>query len=271
MEKRHSILDIRAHKGKTPLVALTAYTAPVARILDAHVDILLVGDSLGMVLYGMDNTLPVSLETMIAHGGAVVKASSKALVVIDMPFGSYQASPAQAFENCARVMRETGAQAVKIEGGKPMAETIRFLTERGVPVMGHIGLMPQYVHALGGYRYRGRELSEAKHIMEDAQAVEQAGAFAMVIEGVKEDVAHAVTDKVGIPTIGIGASPACDGQVLVIDDILGLSEYAPSFVKQYADVAAIIGEAAKAYSADVRSRRFPSAEYTFTGKKKHSS
>lgn len=268
MEKRHSILDIRSRKGKEPVVALTAYTAPMARLLDPHVDILLVGDSLGMVVYGLESTLPVTLDMMIAHGRAVVRASSKALVVIDMPFGSYQASKEQAFLAAARVLAETGAAAVKIEGGREMADTIRFLVERGVAVMAHVGLMPQHVNAQGGYRYRGRDDKEAKRILENALAVEEAGAFAVVIEGVREDVARGITGKLAIPTIGIGASPACDGQVLVTEDLLGLSGYAPSFVKQYADAGAVIGKAVKTYAREVRSRIFPSAEYYFIGKKK---
>lgn len=266
--KRVSVPDIRARKSGVPIVMLTAYTAPMARILDPHVDILLVGDSLGMVVYGMESTLSVTLEMMINHGKAVVKGSGRAMVIVDMPFASYQASHEQAFNACARVMAETGAQGVKLEGGAEMASTIRFLTERGIPVMGHVGLMPQRVHALGGYRYQGRDDESAAHIVEDAQAVEQAGAFSMVIEGVKEPVAREVTAKVGIPTIGIGASPACDGQVLVTEDMLGLSGHAPSFVKPYAELSGAVEKAVKHYGEEVRSRAFPSAEYCFTGKKK---
>jgi len=267
MEKRFSVLDVRARKGGASLVVLTAYTAPMARLLDPLVDILLVGDSLGMVVYGMENTLPVTLDMMIAHGRAVAGASKKALVVVDMPFGSYQASPEQAFMSCSRVIQETGAQAVKLEGGGEMAETIYFLVERGIPVMGHVGLMPQRVNALGGYKFQGRSDDDAQHILHDAMAVEQAGAFSMVIEGVKETVAREVSEKVGIPTIGIGASPACDGQVLVIDDMLGFGEYVPSFVKRYANIPEIIEKAVKAYGEEVRARKFPSAEYCFPKKK----
>ena len=266
--KRLTIRDIAEHKGKTPIVTLTAYTAPMARMLDAHVDILLVGDSLGMVLYGFESTIPVSLDMMIAHGAAVVRGSQQALVVVDMPFGSYQASIEQAFNACARVMKETGAGAVKLEGGEMMAETIAFLTARGIPVMAHVGLQPQQVHALGGYRYQGRTKDDAERIMRDAKAVAQAGAFAVVLEGVKETVAADITQAIGIPTIGIGASSACDGQVLVSEDMLGLtvSNYVPSFVKQYANLEADIVGAVKNYAKEVRTRKFPSAEFVY-GKK----
>ena len=268
MAKRFSILDVLSRKGKVPLVVLTCYTAPMARILDSNVDILLVGDSLGNVVYGMDSTLPVTLEMMIRHGHAVTQHSSHALVVVDMPFGSYQASPAQAFESAAMIMAQTGAQAVKLEGGKEMAETIHFLVERGIPVMGHVGLMPQHHNALGGYRYQGRTEAEAAIILENAKAVAQAGAFAIVIEGVKEDVARNITSQITVPTIGIGASSACDGQVLVIDDMLGITAGAPSFVKHYAHISQSIEQAAKTYAEEVRNRTFPSAEYCFTGNKK---
>lgn len=267
MEKRVSVGDVRARKNGEPLVVLTAYTAPMARLLDSLVDILLVGDSLGMVVYGFENTLPVTLDLMINHGRAVAQSTKKALVVVDMPFGSYQASPEQAFLSAARVMQGTGAQCVKLEGGAEMAETIRYLVERGIPVMGHVGLMPQRVHALGGYKFQGRNDDDAAHILGDAHAVEQAGAFSMVIEGVKETVARDITSKVGIPTIGIGASSACDGQVLVIDDMLGFGEYVPSFVKRYADLPAVIEKAVKAYAGEVRARTFPSPEYCFPKKK----
>ena len=268
MQKRLSVTDITSRKGETPIVVLTAYTAPVARILDEHVDILLVGDSLGMVVYGMENTLAVTLDMMIAHGKAVVRSSKRALVVVDMPFGSYQASKEQAFTSAARIMVETGASAVKLEGGAEMADTIHYLVERGIPVMGHVGLMPQHVHALGGYRYRGRDAKEAKLILDNALAVQKAGAFSMVLEGTQEQVARDISKKLSIPTIGIGASPACDGQVLVIDDMLGLSGYAPSFVKKYDDLTSAISKAAKKYADEVKSRKFPSADYYFSGKKK---
>ena len=268
MTKRFNIIDISARKNGVPLVVLTAYTAPMATILDNHADILLVGDSLGMVVYGMENTLPVTLDIMIAHGKAVASHAKKAFVVVDMPFGSYQASPQVAFEASARVMAETGAQAVKLEGGKEMAETIRFLTERGVPVMGHVGLMPQRVHAMGGYRYQGKSEEEAALILDDARAVEQAGAFSIVIEGVREAVARHVTAQLHVPTIGIGASPACDGQVLVIDDMLGLGTgYVPGFVKRYAQLAEAVEQAVKTYAEEVRNRTFPSQEYCYPAKK----
>ena len=268
MIKRITVPDITARKGATPVVVLTCYTAPMARLLDEHVDILLVGDSLGMVVYGMESTLSVTLEMMIAHGRAVATHSEEALVIIDMPFGSYQQSKEQAFAACARVMAETGAQAIKLEGGREMAETIRFLTSRGIPIMAHVGLMPQRVNALGGYKYRGRSDAEAEAILQDALAVQEAGAFCLVIEGVKESVARQVTERLHIPTIGIGASPACDGQVLVVDDMLGISGgYVPSFVKPYARLSDAIHKAVKTYADEVRSRKFPSAEYCFTGKK----
>lgn len=268
MAKRVSTIDILARKGAAPIVVLTAYTAPVARILDAHADILLVGDSLGMVVYGMENTLGVTADMMINHGRAVARAAQKALVVVDLPFGTYQASKEEAFKTCARIITETGAQAVKLEGGKEMAETVRFLVERGIPVMGHVGLKPQHVHAMGGYRYQGRTQPEAAQILQDALAVQEAGAFSIVIEGVKEEVARQVTGQLKIPTIGIGASPACDGQVLVIDDMLGLSSYVPSFAKRYADVSAVIEQAAKIYAEEVKNRTFPSPEYCFPFTKK---
>jgi 3-methyl-2-oxobutanoate hydroxymethyltransferase len=268
MQKRLSTADIKARKNKEPLVALTCYTAPMARILDPHVDILLVGDSLGMVLYGMDSTLSVTLDMMIAHGRAVVKTSSLALVVVDMPFGSYQQSKEQAFASCARVMAETGAQGVKLEGGAEMAETIQYLVERGIPVMGHVGLMPQHVNVLGGYRYRGKNDEEAKLIQRNALAVEKAGVFSMVFEGIRENVARDITKKIKVPTIGIGASPACDGQVLVTEDMLGMSgDYVPSFVKQFGNVVPVIEKAVKAYHTDVRARKFPGPDHYFNGKK----
>jgi 3-methyl-2-oxobutanoate hydroxymethyltransferase len=259
--KRKSVRDIR--KGGDPIVFLTAYTAPMARFLDPHVDVLLVGDSLGMVLYGLDSTLAVTLEMMIAHGAAVMRGSQRACVIVDLPFGSYQESPAQAFRNAARVLAETGCAAVKLEGGAELAETIRFLTSRGIPVCGHIGLLPQSVNAAGGYRTHGREAAEAARIAADARAVADAGAFAMVIEGTLEPLARAITEDIAVPTIGIGASPACDGQVLVSEDILGLfADFTPRFVRRYADLGPEISAAAAAYAADVRARRFPGPEHT---------
>ncbi len=260
--KRRTIRDIRAAKGKTPVVCLTAHSAPIAGILDRHCDLLLVGDSLGMVVYGFSSTLPVTLDMMIAHGGAVTRGSTRALVVVDMPFATYHESPEQAFRNAARVLVETGAQAVKLEGGVEMAPTIRFLTERGVPVMAHIGLLPQSVNAQGGYRTQGRDADAARRLVEDAQAVEAAGAFCVVIEGTMETVARAITQAIAIPTIGIGASAACDGQVLVTDDLIGLfAEFTPKFVKRYGEIGAAIEAAAAAYAEDVKERRFPGPEH----------
>ncbi len=249
---------ISARKGGAPIVCLTAYGTSMARLLDPHVDLLLVGDSLGMVLYGQDDTLSVTLEQMIAHGRAVVRGAAQACVIVDMPFGSYQESPQQAFRNAARVMAATGCGGVKLEGGRGMAETIRFLTSRGVPVLGHIGLMPQMVHTLGGFRTQGRDEAEAAVILDDARAVADAGAFAVVIEGTVEAVARRITAELTVPTIGIGASPACDGQILVTDDLLGLTgDQAPGFAKRYADLGAAIGAAAADYAAEVRDHRFP--------------
>lgn len=265
--KRKTIRDIAARKNGIPLVALTSYTPPVARLADPYVDILLVGDSLGMVLYGFESTLPVTLDMMIAHGAAVRRATSQALVVVDMPFGSYQHSPEQAFEHCARVMKESGCDAVKLEGGEVMAPTIAFLVARGIPVMGHVGLQPQQVHLMGGYRYQGRTEADAARIMADAKAVAQAGAFSLVLEGVKESVAAELSRAVAIPTIGIGASAACDGQILVAEDMLGLtaSDYVPSFVKPYAQLAPTIQQAVERYAQEVQQRIFPAAEHTYRG------
>lgn len=256
--KAITVRDIRRSKAGTPIVCLTAYTTPMARLLDPHADMLLVGDSLAMVLYGHETTLSVTLDTMIAHGAAVKRGTKTACLVVDMPFGSYQESPQQAFRNSVRVMAESGCDAVKLEGGRDMAETIEFLTVRGVPVLGHIGLMPQMVNQLGGFRTQGRNDAEAQAILADAKAVEAAGAFAMVIEGTVEQVARQITNEVEVPTIGIGASPACDGQVLVTDDLLGMSgEKVPSFVKRYATIGETIDTAVGAFAEDVRARRFP--------------
>ena len=262
--KRLTVRDIRARKGGEPVVILTAYTTPIAKLLDPHVDVLLVGDSLGMVLYGMDTPLGVTLDMMINHGKVVMRGSQTAMVIIDMPFASYQESPQQAFRNAARVISETGAAAIKLEGGVEMAETVRFLVDRGIPVMGHIGLKPQLVNTLGGFRAQGREEAEVTAIRADALAMAQAGAFALLVEGTVEPVARALTAEVSIPTIGIGASPACDGQVLVIDDILGLFDtFKPKFVKRYAELGGAVEEAVKAYAAEVRSRTFPGPEHCF--------
>ncbi|HEV2898195.1 MAG TPA: 3-methyl-2-oxobutanoate hydroxymethyltransferase [Pseudaminobacter sp.] len=255
--------DIRARKGGTPLVCLTAYTTPVARLVDPHCDVVLVGDSVGMVLHGMPSTLSVTVEMMIMHGKAVRRGLEQALMVVDMPFGSYEESPEQAFGNAARIMAETGCAAVKLEGGEMMAETIRFLAARGVPVMGHVGLTPQAVNTFGGYRVQGRG-GDAERIGRDALAVTEAGAFAVVLEKVPEALARRITGEVAIPTIGIGASAACDGQILVVDDMLGLfGDFQPKFVKRYAELGQAAGAAITAYAQEVRERRFPAAEHVF--------
>ncbi len=261
---RTTIPALRARKGTTPLVCLTAYTAPLARLLDETVDLLLVGDSLGMVLYGRETTLGVSLDTMIAHGKAVVAASRQAAVIVDMPFGSYEESPAQAFHNAARVLAETGAQGVKLEGGQTLAETVAFLVARGIPVLGHVGLRPQAVHQSGGYRAHGRTPDAAEAILADGHAIADAGAFALVVEATVEPVARRLTESVAVPTIGIGASPACDGQILVTEDLLGLSgDHTPRFVHRYAELGAAVRDAAAAYAHDVTARAFPGPEHCF--------
>ncbi|MDP6172908.1 MAG: 3-methyl-2-oxobutanoate hydroxymethyltransferase [Rhodospirillales bacterium] len=258
---------ILAQKGGAPVVCLTAYSAPMAGFLDEHVDILLVGDSLGMALYGLDSTLGVSLRMMIDHGAAVVRGSEKACVIVDMPFRSYQESPAQAYRNCSRVMAKTGCTGVKLEGGAEMAETIRFLVERGIPVMGHVGLRPQSVNMHGGYSARGREDGEAAGILTDATRVSEAGAFSLVIESTVESVAAQITREVGAVTIGIGASAECDGQVLVTEDATGLfSDFTPKFVKRYADLGSQVSQAAEDFAEDVRARRFPGPEHCFASK-----
>jgi len=265
--KRVSTPQIRARKGGEPIVCLTAYTTQMARWLDPHVDLLLVGDSLGMVLYGFDSTLPVTLDMMIAHGSAVMRGSSHACVIVDLPFGSYQASPEQAFHSAARIMSETGASGVKLEGGEVMAETVRYLVQRGIPVCAHVGLMPQAVNVAGGFKATGRSEEEAQQVTRDAEAMAEAGAFAIVLEGTLEPVAAAITRSLPIPTIGIGASPACDGQILVSEDVFGLfSDFTPRFVKRYADLGGKISEAAAAYATDVRSRGFPAMEHCFLPK-----
>jgi 3-methyl-2-oxobutanoate hydroxymethyltransferase len=244
---------------------------PMAQLLDPHVDLLMVGDSLGMVLYGFDSTLPVTLDMMIAHGAAVRRGSSHACLVVDMPFGSYQESTEQAYRNAVRMMQETGCSAVKMEGGRDLAPTVEFLVRRGIPVMGHIGLMPQSVNTQGGYKARGRATDEGASIMADAIAISDAGAFTVVVEGVMEQLAEAITARIAAPTIGIGASAGCDGQVLVVDDMLGLfSSFKPRFVKRYAELGKTIDEAVAAYAADVRSRNFPGPEHIFGTLKKSS-
>ena len=255
--------DIRARKGQEPLVGLTAYTTPMARLVDRHCDVALVGDSLGMVLHGLPSTLGVTLEMMILHGSAVVRGLTRAMPVIDMPFGSYEESPQQAYRNAVRLLVETGAPAVKLEGGAHMAETIAFLTRRGVPVMAHIGLTPQAVNTLGGYKVVGRE-GEAAAVIEDASAVEAAGAFAVVLEKVPVTLAARITESLTIPTIGIGAGPHCDGQVLVVDDMLGMfTDFRPKFVRRYAELGQTAAQAIKSYAEDVRARRFPAPEHGF--------
>ncbi|WP_027038696.1 3-methyl-2-oxobutanoate hydroxymethyltransferase [Mesorhizobium ciceri] len=261
--KALTVPDIAARKGKTPLVCLTAYTTPVAKLVDGHCDVVLVGDSVGMVLHGMPSTLGVTLEMMILHGKAVRRGLRSALMVVDMPFGSYEESPTQAFRNAALVMAETGAAAVKLEGGESVAETIRFLTARGIPVMGHVELTPQAVNAFGGYRIQGRG-EDAERILRDATAVAEAGAFAVVLEKIPEALARLITEQVAIPTVGIGASSACDGQILVVDDMLGLfGAFKPSFLKRYAELGPAADAAIAAYASEVRERRFPALDHVF--------
>ena len=258
-----TVPDIVARKGGTPLVCLTAYTTPVAALANTHCDIVLVGDSVGMVLHGLPSTLEVTMEMMILHGKAVRRGVKNALMVVDMPFGSYEEGPAQAFRNAARLMAETGCAAVKLEGGETMRETISFLTARGIPVMGHVGLTPQAVNAFGGYRVQGRG-EAADRIRRDALAVAEAGAFAIVVEKVTENLARSITAEVSVPTIGIGASPACDGQILVVDDMLGMfTEFKPKFVKRYADLGGEADKAIAAYAKDVRDRTFPDESHVF--------
>ncbi len=264
--KRLTVPAILARKGKEPLVMLTAYTVRMAQLLDPHCDLLLVGDSLGQVIYGLPSTLAVTLDMMCAHGAAVVRGSYHSVVVIDMPFGSYEASPEQAFHSAARVMAETGAAAIKMEGGEAMAPTVAFLSARGIPVMGHIGLTPQAVNALGGYGARGRSNAEHAKIIADARAIADAGAFAIVAEGVIEPLARAIVAEVSCPVIGIGASADCDGQVLVTEDMLGLFERTARFVKKFDDMAGRISDAVETYAADVRSRSFPGLEQTYQPK-----
>lgn len=262
--KAITVPEIAARKGAEPIVCLTAYTAPIAHHLDPHVDILLVGDSVGMVLYGLPNTLGVTLDMMINHGAAVVRGRNRALVAVDLPFGTYQSSTRDAYRAATRVLTETGCEAVKLEGGVEMADTVKFLTSRGIPVLGHVGLMPQSVKSAGGYHVRGRRAGDAERVVKDARAIADAGAFAIVVEGVVEPLARQITAEVPVPTIGIGASAACDGQVLVTDDMLGLyGEFTPRFVKRYADLASTVREAAAAYAADVKARRFPANEHIY--------
>ena len=265
--KRVTVPEIRAHKGHEPVVCLTCYHAHTARLLDENVDLMLVGDSLGMVMHGMENTLGVTLDMMITHGKAVMRGSSHALVVVDMPFGSYEESPQVAFRNAARVIQETGCQAIKMEGGARIAETVHYLTQRGIPVMGHIGLTPQMIQIFGGFKTQGRTEAEWPAIEADAQAIAEAGAFAIVLEGMAEPLAANITRQVAVPTIGIGASARCDGQILVMEDMLGLNPNPPKFVRQYAQMGPQIEAAVKAYAADVRARTFPGTENVYSMKK----
>jgi 3-methyl-2-oxobutanoate hydroxymethyltransferase len=266
--KRLTAPDISARKGGAPIVCLTSYHAHTARILDQHCDIILVGDSLGMVMHGLENTIPVTLDMMILQGRAVMRGSKRALVVVDMPFGSYEASKEQAFHSAVRVLKETQCGAIKLEGGRRMAETIAFLVERGVPVMAHIGMTPQSINVLGSFRARGREESEWADFEADGRAVADAGAFSVVIEAVAEPLARKLTEQIPVPTIGIGASPACDGQVLVLEDMLGLSPQVPKFVKRYTDLGPSIGKAVEAYAAEVRARTFPGPDHVYPMKRK---
>jgi len=260
---RLSVPAFRARKRQEPLVMLTAYTARMAELLDPHCDALLVGDSLAQTIYGLPTTVPVTLDMMIAHGAAVVRGSRRALVVIDMPFGSYEESPEQAFRSAARILKETGAGAVKLEGGQSMAPTVAYLSARGIPVMGHVGLTPQAVNILGGYGARGRGEAEYARIAADAAAVADAGAFSLVIEGVVEPLAASITEAVACPTIGIGASGRCDGQVLVVDDMLGMFDRTARFVKRYDDLAGRIQQAAQTYAGEVRTRTFPESAHLY--------
>ena len=266
--KRFTAPDIRARKGGEPIVMLTSYHAHTARLADKYCDVILVGDSLGMVMHGLESTVPVTLDMMILQGHAVMRGSQRALVVVDMPFGSYEASKEQAFMSAARVMKETGCGAIKMEGGARMADTIRFLVERGVPVMAHVGLTPQSINTLGSFRAQGRDETDWAPIENDAIAVSEAGAFSVVLEAIAEPLGAKITKAVPIPTIGIGASVACDGQVLVMEDMLGLTPRVPKFVKRFGDLGPGIEKAMADYAAEVRARTFPAPEHTYPMKKK---
>ncbi len=266
--KRLTAPDIRARKGGEPIVCLTSYHAHTARLVDKYCDVILVGDSLGMVMHGFETTVPVTLEMMILQGHAVMRGSKHALVVIDMPFGSYEQSKEQAFASCARVLKETGCGAIKLEGGRRMAETIAFLVERGVPVMGHVGLTPQSINTIGSFRAQGRDEADWAPIEADAKAIAEAGAFSIVIEAVAEPLGQRITEQVAVPTIGIGASAACDGQILVLEDMLGLSPRVPKFVRRYGELGPGIEAAIKSYAGDVRSRAFPGPEHVYPMRRK---
>ena len=261
--KRNSAKYIMNLKGKRPIVCLTAYTAPIARALDEHVDLLLVGDSLGMVLYDYENTLSVTLSQMVEHAKSVVNASNSSCIVVDLPFGTYEESKEKAFSNSSDIMKDTNCNAIKLEGGQNMYKTVKFLTERSIPVMGHIGLQPQRVLIEGGYKVKGKSKFEWNKYIEDALSLEEAGAFSVVLEGMTEPLAAEITAKVKIPTIGIGASPKCDGQILVTEDMLGLTNIAPKFVKKYIDMEEIIKKAVDQYSSEVKKREFPSEKHTY--------
>jgi 3-methyl-2-oxobutanoate hydroxymethyltransferase len=266
-KRRLTAPDIRARKGATPIVSVTAYNAGMARLVDPHVEFILVGDSLAMVEHGMVSTLGISLELMIAHGRAVMAGAPSALVVVDMPFGSYEAGPEEAFRAAARVLAETGCGAVKLEGGAHMAETIAFLVTRGIPVMAHVGLTPQAMNALGGFRTQGHDEAGRTQIIADARAVSDAGAFAVVLEGIVEPLAEEITREIAAPTIGIGAAAACDGQILVLEDLLGLTERPPRFVKRYAELGAAVEKAIGDYAEEVRNRTFPGPEHVYQPRK----
>ncbi len=261
--RRVTAPDIRARKGGEPIVSLTAYHAHTARLVDAVCDLILVGDSLGMVMHGLETTVPVTLDMMILQGRAVMRGSARALVVVDMPFGSYEESPQAAFRSAARILKETGCGAVKLEGGVGMAATVRFLAERGIPVVGHVGMTPQAINTLGSFKALGRDAADWPAIEADARAIADAGAFCLVIEAVAEPLAAKITRSVAVPTIGIGASPACDGQILVLEDMLGLSPRVPKFVKRFGDLGPAIAAAVELYAREVRSRAFPGPDHTY--------
>ena len=261
--RRTTAPQITRRKGGEPIVSLTSYHAHTAALVDRYADFILVGDSLGMVMHGMESTVGVSLDLMIMHGKAVVRGTKKALIVVDMPFGTYEESPSEAFRNAARVMKETQCGAVKLEGGLRMAETINFLTERGIPVMAHIGLTPQSVHVMGGFKTQGRNQTDWQRHFDDAKAVSEAGAFAVVLEGMVEPLAAQITRDIPIPTIGIGASVQCDGQILVLEDILGLNPNVPKFVKVYGQIGPMIEQAVADYAAEVRARSFPTEDQVY--------
>ena len=270
-KRRLTAVDIAKRKGGMPIVSLTAYHAHTARLVDRHADFMLVGDSLGMVMHGMETTIPVTVDMMIMHGRAVVRGSEQALVVIDMPFGSYEADPKEAFAAASRVMKETGCGAIKLEGGAHMAPTVRYLVDRGIPVLAHVGLTPQSVNTMGGFKVQGKDEAGWDQVLADAKAVDEAGAFAVVLEGMVEPLAARITAEISIPTIGIGASNACDGQILVLEDMLGLSPRVPKFVKTYANLGDLIDNAVGEYATEVRTRAFPDVEHVYNVNKKAAS